>query len=391
MKALNVFGIIIAWLLSIVLVVMLIAAPLSLSALSVLDTKNVVEVVSKGLTEGQESAAANRQKTYAIQNLSASSGGEKSLAEAVLDALDLEEIEEIAGEKIDEEVIASVLASDALTEVFEAYAGDIADALTGESGKKQFTAKNLKEIVHDNLDEIIEAVEDSGIKLSKSQKKEIKSKIDDVVKRDAAKIVDLLPDPEEIAETIVEDDVVGEAAAAFFAAKNTLKVTIVGSIIVLSLLIFFLRYPGFRGLRWLASDLFTAGGINVVICLGLGIGTSAVKELVEEMDSSILDGIVSKFLAQLTTGVIVRTVIMLVAAALLLVAYYLLKIFVRKKRGNKASVAAVPAAPAFASAPAAPVVMPTPPVFAPVSPVIAPAPACKKCGKADLARLVVSY
>ena len=43
---------------------------------------------------------------------------------------------------------------------------------------------------------------------------------------------------------------------------------------------------------------------------------------------------------------------MLVAAALLLVAYYLLKIFVRKKRSNKgAAPAAVPVAPAVVPAP----------------------------------------
>ena len=350
MKALNILGIIVAWILSIVLVVMLVAAPLTLSALSVLDPENIVNVVAKGLTQGQESAAAELQKEYAFQKLSAASK-EKSLAETVMENLDLKEIEDVVGQKIDEEVIAGVLASDAMTDIFGAYANDVANALTGESGKKEFTAKKLQEIVHDNLDEIVKAVEDAGVELSKSQKTEMKNKIDDVVKKEADKIVDMLPDPEEVAEAVVEDSGVGEAVAVFLAQKKTIKAVIVGSIVLLSLLIFFLRYPGFRGLRWLASDLFTAGGINVITCLSLGVGTSAIKEVAEEMNNAMLSGVVDKFLAQLTTGVIIRTVIMLVAAALLLVAYYLLKIFVRKKRSNKeAAPVAVPAAPVAAPA-----------------------------------------
>ena len=56
MKVLNVFGIILAWLLSIALVALLIAAPVTFSALSLLDAENITNAVADSL--GTPSAAA---------------------------------------------------------------------------------------------------------------------------------------------------------------------------------------------------------------------------------------------------------------------------------------------------------------------------------------------
>lgn len=369
MKALNVFGILVALFLSIGLVVMLIAAPLLLSTMSVLEPKNIVEVMVEGITEEMESAAAEPQKAYTFEKLSKSSGKE-SLVESIMDVLEEEGIDKIAGQKIDEEVVVEVLASDAMIDVFEAYAEDVTDALTGDSGKKQFTAKNVKEIVHDNLDEIVEAVEDAGIEMSKSEKAEVKEKIDSAMKKNAEKFVNALPDPEEIGETVINDEDLSELVGEFLAQRAMLKNTIVVTIIVLSLLIFFLRYPGFRGLRWLATDLFIGGGFNILLCAGLGIAASAARELAEDLDSSMAEGIIKNFIDQLSTGVIIRTVIMLAAAVVLLVGYYLLKKFVVKKAGKATEkpIVVPAAAPVFVPAPA-PV-----PVAAPVYTAVTVAP-----------------
>ena len=120
----------------------------------------------------------------------------------------------------------------------------------------------------------------------------------------------------------------------FLAGKKMIKAAIIGAIVLLCLLIALLRYPGFRGLRWLAADLFVAGGINVVLCLVLGLGSSAIKGLVAGVDSTVLDSVAGEILGQLTTGVVIRTAIMVVAAAALLVVYCLLKNFVQNKKAN---------------------------------------------------------
>ena len=333
MKVLNVFGIILAWILSIALVVMLIAAPLLLSALSVLEPENIIDVVTEGLTESQESAAADLQQEYVLEKVSVTSQ-QTALAQKVLEALDLKEIETIVGEKIDAEVVAKVMTSDAATEIFEVYAKDVANALTGGSGNAQFTAQKLEKIVHDNMDEIVEAIEEAGVTLSESQKQKLKSEIVKAVQKNADKIIGLFPAPEKIAETIVEDSQMGGVVAMFLEGKKMVKTAIIGIIALLAVLIALLRYPGFRGLRWLATDLFVAGGINVVFCLVLKLGSSAIKGLAAGVDSAVLDGIAGEFLGQLTAGVISRTAIMVVAAAVLLVVYCLLKNLVQNRKAN---------------------------------------------------------
>ena len=330
MKALIALGILVALFLSFVLVVMLIGAPLLLSTMSVLEPKNIVDVMVEGITEDMRSAAAEPQKAYTFEKLSNSSGKE-SLVESIMDVLEEEGIDKIAGQKIDDDVIVEVLASDAMVDVFEAYAEDVTDALTGDSGKKQFTAQNVKNIVHDNLDEIVEAVEDAGIKMSKSEKAEVKDKIDSAMKKNADKFVNALPDPEELGETVINDKELSEIVGEFLAQRAMFKTTIVAIVIVLSVLIFFLRYPGFRGLRWLSVDLFIAGAFNVLLCIGLGLGASVAKDLAREVDNSMAEGVIKNFVDRLSMGVIIRTAIMLVAAIALLVSYYLLKKVARKK------------------------------------------------------------
>ena len=76
MKALNALGILVALFLSFVLVVMLIGAPLLLSTMSVLEPKNIVDVMVEGITEDMRSAAAEPQKAYTFEKLSNSSGKE---------------------------------------------------------------------------------------------------------------------------------------------------------------------------------------------------------------------------------------------------------------------------------------------------------------------------
>ncbi len=362
MKALNIFGIILAWILSIAMVLMLIAAPLTLSALSLLDPENIAELVGEALVKEDEPAAAAPQKDYSIEKLSAGDNvrEENSLtlepveengeAEDVLDGL-MDSVQDIIGEEVNEEVLNKVLQSDAVSELLDAYVGDVTNAITGKPGENQFTAEKLVEVVKNNVDEIVEIVEASGATLSDDQKAQLKSEIQSAVEENAEEIVAAIPTPEQIKESLVGDNKAMEIAFALLAAKNQIKGMIVGAIVLISLLIFGLRYPGFRGLRWLSANLFTAGGFNAVICIVLGLGSSAVKGVtagINAIDGTAVDGIVGTLLSQLTTGVIIRTVIIFVAAIALLVGYILLKIFVRKKKAAKTaeSVEAEPA-PAF--------------------------------------------
>jgi len=356
MKTLNVFGVIFAWILSIALVVMLVAAPLALSTLSLLDTENIVEMVSGAILDNNKSAAA--QEKVVLQNLSAET---ETVVEEKPENAAGGILQGLLGDDVSEEMLNKILTSDAMSELLGAYTEDFANIVAGKNKEKEFTPELLVEVVQENLDEIVEIVEASGTPLTDEQKQQLKSQIGTAVEDKAEEIVAAMPAPEELKESIVDGNKEMELAFTILAKKNQIKGTIVGIIVVLSVLIFALRYPGLRGMRWLSTDLFTAGGFNVLICVVLGIASSAVKGVTAGMNAiegTAVDGIIGMLLSQLTKGVIIRTVIIFVAAIALLVGYILLKPFVMKKKVAKAEAPvaeeAIPeTVPAFEPAPVA--------------------------------------
>ena len=93
-------------------------------------------------------------------------------------------------------------------------------------------------------------------------------------------------------------------------------------------------------MRWLSTNLFTAGGFNVLISVVLGLSASAVKGAATGMnalDASPVEGIIDMMLGQLSKGVIIRTAIIFVAAIGLLVGYIMLKPFVKRKKAKAAA------------------------------------------------------
>ena len=357
-KTLNVFGIIFAWLLSIALVILLTAAPAALSALSLLEPETITEAVF-GVLGGEEPSAAapQAQKSYGVVSLSAKTDEKTSgsaSADDILGELDVSRIEEIIGGEIDEDVLNKVLASNAVKEIVEAYVGDVADALAGNTGTSRFSAEKITQVVEENIDEIAEIIQQVAPDLSKDDIKELKSEIKNVVRENAEDIVKVIPAPEEIRDEIIGSGAESELVLELLAQKNAFKLSIVGAIVLLSLLIFLLRLPGFRGFRWLSVDLFVAGGFGAVICVILNFGSAVVLGLVEEatgQNAAAVNDIVGNILSAFTKGVMVRTVIIFVAAIVLMAVYILLKVLRKKK---SAELAFVPAAPVYAPvAPAA--------------------------------------
>ena len=323
MKALNVFAIIFAWILSIALVVMLIAAPFMLSALSTLTTDNIVELIGDAITVDDQPVAAQPQGQIVLQNLSAEQTADQVPGTA------LDGLKDLVG---DDEMFTKLLASDAMAELLSAYAKDVTNAIAGKDAQKEFTPELLAEVVQNNIDEIVEIVS-AGQELTDEQKAQLKEQIQTGVVDKAEEIVEEMPSAEEIKDSILESNQDVEVLFVILAMRNRIKGAIVGAIILLCVLIFALRFSGFRGLRWLSTDLFVAGACNVVISVILAVGSSAIVGVMAGANAAGdgIDGIVGKMLTQLTQGVIIRTAIILVAAIVLLVVYKLLKKALQKK------------------------------------------------------------
>ena len=347
-KVLNVFGILLAWILSIALVVMLIVTPTVMSALSLLEPDTITELVTSVFDQPDQSAAAP-QKTYGISNLSSTTGTTDTTGNTsdqmpdlddILGGLDLEAVGDLFGVELDEQIVNKVLNSNAAKEFIQTYTEDITNAITGSSGEPQFNAEKIVEIVEENIDEIVDIIQEVDPSISKDEVEKIKQDIKTAVVENAESFVEALPKPEQIVTEIVKSSPELEMALEIVAQKENIKKAIVGAIVVLSVLIFLFRLPGFRGLRWLATDLFVAAGFGGVICFALSTSASLITELVG--DEAALVDMVSWLISSFVTGVMIRTAIILVAAIVLLVAYILIK----KALAKKAAVQEQPALPA---------------------------------------------
>lgn len=324
-KLLNVLGILVAWLLSIALVVMLIVTPILFSALSLLNADTITKVVTDTLSyvadhAGGEPSAENAQ-VMTLSNTNQSASAE----DAGKDML-----ESVFGDKISQEHIEAILSSNAVKELIEAYTDDLTNAITGGSQEASFNADKIKSIVNNNIDEIVEGLQENIPELADTDVAELKSNIQKAVEENAEEIVNALPKPEEIKEQLIDDNPVLEAAIEIIAMKNTIKLAVIGVIVLLSVLIFVCRIPRLRGFRWLAVNLFVGGSFAALVTSGLMAGKSAIGEFTKEADAQ-LAGLVESLVGAFANGMLVRTIVMLVAGGVLLTAYILINRFRTQK------------------------------------------------------------
>ncbi len=323
-KALNILGIVAAWILSIALVLMLIVSPIVLSVLSLLDVNTLADTVTEILVD-QIAPSEKTADNYEITKLANGNG-------AVNDTVQSGEsiLTDMFGDSVTPEVMKKILASNAAKQFIAAYADGFTNALTGK-GNTQIDTALVKKIINDNIDEVVELVKLASPDAANMDIEELKQKIAESVDQTAEEIAKTLPQPEQIKEAVLEENPELESALQVIARKDAIKAAYVGMIAIVCILIFLCRLPGFRGLRWLATDLFIGGGFCALQSVGLLIAVPTIQGGLA-MDQTIT-ALIKNLLKTLTTGVTVRTVVMLVAGAGLLVAY----IYIRKALARKAN------------------------------------------------------
>ena len=326
-KVLNVVGIFAAVILSIVLVLMLLATPIIFSTLSLLNGQTVTKVVTDMFTAGQE-AQPSAEKAE-IVTLSNTTQTAENVGEDLLAGM--------FGDAVSQEQLSAILSSNAAKELIEAYTGDLTNAITGSNKAAAFNADKIKSIVNDNIDEIVQVLQANVPECANMSADELKTNIQKAVNENAEEIVNSLPKPEEIKQQLVESVPALETAMNILEMKNTIKLAIIGVIVVLSGLIFVCRIPGMRGFRWLAVDLFVAGGLNLLTSVGLLFSKSAVGEIAKEAGVQIAN-MVGSLLSTFTGGILIRAVVMLVAGGGLLTTY----IFIKKAKAKKVATAEEP-------------------------------------------------
>lgn len=316
-KTWNVLGIIGAWILTIALVLMLIVTPIVFSALSLMNAETITKVVSGALIGSVNSQPS--AETYQVNRLTETSTPENA-GQNVLEGM--------FGDQLTPEQMGKILESNLVKDFVKSYTDDLASAFAGGEGSG-FNADKVKAIMNDNLDEIVGILQEVVPECAQMDVEELKANIRKAVDEGAEQIAQALPKPEDLRQQIAQENPALETALKIVAMKNTIKLAAIGVIILLSALIFLCRLPEFRGLRWLAVDLFVGAGFGAFVSVGLVVSSSAVAEIAKQSGEQVA-GIVGALLSSFTSGMFARTAVMLVAGGLFLAAH----IVIKKKKAN---------------------------------------------------------
>lgn len=292
-KVLNIFGIIFAWILSIVLVVILFVTPLTMSALNTVTPKNMVQTLSR----------------IELSQFMDTLGDDLGLSE--------------------DPMIAAFVNTNTAQELYEAYLNNFLSILDSDITEESLTDEKLQDIVNRNIDELYQISLQQEPDLGKLPEEEAKKQLEPAMVESLRQIRDSIPTADTLKQELQADETAVMVLGAF-SQLDTAKLALVTVIVVLALLIFVCRLFGLRGFRWLAVDLFVASGLGACICVGLGMAMPILQATVAE--NPIVSLVVENLLAPFIPGVYIRTAIMLVSAVILLVAYILIK----KSRAKKA-------------------------------------------------------
>lgn len=325
-KPLDVLGAFGAWVLSMALVITLLATPILFSTLSLLNANTVTKVVGGLLTTRQnhdEASHTDAPQVKTLSNVTKTADTAENVGKDVL--------ADLFGDELTPDQVSAILDSKAAKELIEAYTEDLTGAFAGGDQAASFNAEKIKSIVNENIDDIVDVLQKNVPELAGKTAEELKKEITKAVDENADKIIETLPDPADLKQQLAEENPVLEIVMTIIGMRDTIKVILIAAILVLSGLIFACRLPGTRGLSWLAVDLFTAGGLGVLISVVLMMASSALNSSVETYGAELVS-LVGVLLGSFTTGMLVRYGVMLAFGGILLTAYILLKKLQAKKQ-----------------------------------------------------------
>ncbi len=251
-KVLNVFGIIIAWILSIVLVLMLIISPILQTTLSLLNPETITQVFAGALTGMTTDGPSSQQKVDEVQGgeLVFLSDGTTQESEGQNNGFDLSQfgLEGLLGDtQLKQEDLEAIISSDVAKEILGAYTEDLANVISGKTDVSEFDAQKLKNIINENIDEIVDVLQQVSPEIAQMDKEALKTDIQNAVDEFADEIVQALPSAEDIKQEIVQENPAMEMAFKILAEKDTIKLAIAGAVFLVTVLIFLCRLPGLRG------------------------------------------------------------------------------------------------------------------------------------------------
>lgn len=331
---LNVLCSLLALLISFAMLLLLIVTPITCSALDVVDPDKLTKIVTDILTQSTASPAPSSPTDPSAGSSSSSSNDAfSSLASGGMGAELKDYILGEYGEYVTEETLNDILNSNAVQEVLGSYAEDVTNALVGKTEEPpKFTPDNIKQIVDNNMDEIVDILQEVSPELAEKDREEIKSTIQTAVNDNVDQIVDTLPKPAEVKDAVVAEMPELEIALDILAHRDEIKLTLWGAIVVLALLVFALRLFRISGLGWISTCLFIASAINGLLCFSLKLVPGSMASN-PEMDSA--GSIIGALLNPLFSSMLTYTLILLGVAVVCLVAHIFIQKVIKSHRAKR--------------------------------------------------------
>ena len=337
MKALKVVCGILAGFLSAVLVFLLIAAPILLSVLDVLKPETITNAFSS-LIAGATSSA--KEEEMVIQTVStegvrltlladgdtAAATGSQNIVSSLITP---EMVKDMLGVEVDANALQNILKSEAATNTMNDILGAYTEGLTGSGKGEGLTAETIKKIASDNIDKIVDVLQAEVPAMAEKPKEELKVEIQTAIENNADNIVAALPKAEDLKEELLGSlnaavQKLVNACLWCIGNKGLVNWICAGAFLLLCVLIFFLRFWGFKGLRQLAIDMFVGGGIGLLLSVALKVAGTKIPELMKGQ-AAMASGVITTVTTALGDGMLWRTVVIVVAGGVSLAGYIVLK------------------------------------------------------------------
>jgi len=305
---------VLATLLSVVLVLVLLFAPLMLSALSLLTPESVAKMVTQ--TISKELFAAQGQGNpvkYILENLPEKLSESDEMA-AIL--------EDVLNNNPNKEALEEAMESDAVKEFVKVYTEDLTNSLTGKLEVSRLDAEKIRELTKENMDDFLQTAEKLNPELTESDLAELESSIIEVVDENAEDIVAVVPAPGKLKEELAQNIPGVDILLGILENKTLIMLVTVGLIVLLSAGVILCLLHRLQGFRSLAVSLLVGGGFNALICIALWVVVPmALKELTLPVISSALDALRGAFVGEL----FIWTAVLLLSGGALLTAYLVIK------------------------------------------------------------------
>jgi len=211
---------------------------------------------------------------------------------------------------VEAELIDALMKSDTAKQLLNEYVAGVGSVFTGEEAPEGLTEDKLKDIVNENMDEIVGIVKEYTDE--EVSEEDIRAQIDQALEENAEEIVASLPTVEDVKNEF-EDDTL-KILRKVFVPKTTY--TLVGLSVFLALLIYACRYKRFGGFMWIGVDCIIAGCFAALIKVAFSIAETVILDMLGAESMEIVGKVLAIVGQAFTVGIAVLFAIAVISIAL---------------------------------------------------------------------------